>query len=473
MAGRELIEIEARPATHVRFLVLASACLLAVVTYIHRSGFQTNSPELLRDFGMDVRHLGAMTVAFTIAYGLFEVPWGRFGDRLGARWLLLAIILGGSAMTAAVTCASLVPRMSLSVPWFGSVSTQLLFLLALRFLFGMFQAGTFPVMSRLLADWMPTTERGSAQGLLWMCSRGGGVLAPIFMTWLFLLIGNWKMPLILGAALGLVWAVMIWPWLRNRPEDAPWVSKAEAALIAAGRAQKKPASHGAAPWGAILRSSNIWALWGMYGFLGFSGNFFLFLLANYLQVFRHFTKETTTMLTVSPFVGGLVGCIAGGVLSDAIVRQTGNRRLGRRAVGASGMTLAAVLMACSPWVKDPLWLGILYGFTFLGNDLAMGPAWAAASDIGERHAGTIAGAMNMFASLTAAVMAIVAGQIFHAAAEAETAGDMAGHQFYMVLPFVLFAASYLLGALCWLRVDVTETIPQGHPADDEVDELGV
>jgi hypothetical protein len=50
---------------------------------------------------------------------------------------------------------------------------------------------------------------------------------------------------------------------------------------------------------------------------------------------------------------------------------------------------------------------------------------------------------------------------------------MAGHQFYMVLPFVLFAASYLLGALCWLRVDVTETIPQGNPAEDEVDELGV
>ena len=30
----------------------------------------------------------------------------------------------------------------------------------------------------------------------------------------------------------------------------------------------------------------------------------------------------------------------------------------------------------------------------------------------------------------------------------------------MTLPFVFFATSYFLGALCWLRVDVTETIPQ-------------
>ena len=72
---------------------------------------------------------------------------------------------------------------------------QLGFLLALRFLFGMFQAGTFPLLSRLMADWMPTTERGSAQGFIWMCSRAGGVLAPMVMVWLFHRLGNWRSPL--------------------------------------------------------------------------------------------------------------------------------------------------------------------------------------------------------------------------------------------------------------------------------------
>ncbi len=107
-----------------------------------------------------------------------------------------------------------------------------------------------------------------------------------------------------------------------------------------------------------------------------------------------------------------------------------------------------------------VWLGVVYGLTFFGNDLSMGPAWAAASDIGERHAGTVAGAMNMLASLMAAVAAVVAGQFFHAADLAEKAGDLAAHRLDMTLPFVLFAASYFLGALCWLRVDVTETMPQ-------------
>src|SRR4051812_4976995 len=97
-------------ATRVRYAVLASACALAVITYIHRAGFQSNSPELLRDLGMDVRDLGAMTVAFMLAYGLFEVPWGRLGDRFGARHLLVLVVIGGASVTAAAPAGVRPPR---------------------------------------------------------------------------------------------------------------------------------------------------------------------------------------------------------------------------------------------------------------------------------------------------------------------------------------------------------------------------
>jgi ACS family glucarate transporter-like MFS transporter len=444
-------EFATASATRVRYAVLASACALAVITYIHRAGFQSNSPELLRDLGMDVRDLSAMTVAFMLAYGLFEVPWGRLGDRFGARDLLVVVVLGGSLMTAGAAAVVLLP---------GVYPVRIGFLLGLRFLVGMFQAGTFPVISRLMADWMPTTERGSAQGFIWMCSRAGGVLAPVLMVWLFHRLGNWRSPLVLGAGLGVLWCLAVWPWLRNRPEQMPRANAAERSLIAAGRGERSPVSHRGAPWGAMLRSSNVWALWWMYGFLGYSGNFFMYLFASYLQDYRHLDKDTSKWLTVIPFACGVVACISGGVMSDVIMKRSGDRRLGRRLVGICGLTLAGVTILISAWVEDVRWLGLVYGLTFLGNDLSMGPAWAAASDIGERHAGTLAGAMNMIASLMAALAAVVAGQLFHAADLAAKAGDPAGHRFFMILPFVFFAASYFLGALCWLRVDVTETIPQ-------------
>src|SRR5581483_4227391 len=71
--------------TRVRFVVLGSACALAIITYIHRAGFGANATEMLRDLGMASSELGYATAAFMIAYGLFEVPWGRLGDRFGGR----------------------------------------------------------------------------------------------------------------------------------------------------------------------------------------------------------------------------------------------------------------------------------------------------------------------------------------------------------------------------------------------------
>ena len=115
--------------------------------------------------------------AFMVGYGIFEMPWGFLGDRSGrekhlgrhhpgrldpdrlpgAGWLAAA--RGGRGRSR---CSSV-----------------------LRFLFGAFQAGTFPAISRMMADWMPTTERGTAQGAIWMSSRLGGALAPLLLVWLF------------------------------------------------------------------------------------------------------------------------------------------------------------------------------------------------------------------------------------------------------------------------------------------------
>lgn len=424
----------AKVPTRVRFLVVGWACALAIVTYLHRAGFSAISPDLLKQLKLDDRALGYFMAAFMIAYGVFEVPWGIFGDRRGGRSALMVIVIGGSVMTACVALVAWLPN-----PY----SSGLAFLIVIRFLFGMFQAGTFPVLARVMADWMPATERGSAQGALWMSSRFGGAIAPLMLIPLFQKFGNWRIPLVIGATLGLVWCVGFWTWFRDSPDDMPKVNDAERALIKLGRKPKPVGSH-RVPWAQILGKSNPLALCAMYGFLGYSGNFFLFLLANYLETKRHFDKTTTMWLTSLPFACGVVACVMGGVLSDVLGRKFGSRRWGRRAVGMFGMTLAAVGIVSTLGVSDPSALAVVLCITFIGNDLAMGPAWAAATEIGERSAGTLGGAMNMMGSLAAAVAAIVTSELFKR-------GDLA-------TPFILFGVIYGLGALCWLRIDVTEPL---------------
>ncbi len=212
--------IVAKPrATRVRYAVLASACALAVITYIHRAGFQSNSSELLHDLGMDVRDLSAMMVAFMIAYGVFEVPWGRLGDRFGPRGLLAddrARRLaddgrgrGGRAPAAGPLGFARLPARA-PVP--------------LRDVPGGDVPGPLAADRRLDAD--DRARRGAGRPLDEQPRRrragadGHGLAVPPTGE-LAVAAGPRGGP---GRCSG---ALAVWPWLRNRPEEMPRVNEAE------------------------------------------------------------------------------------------------------------------------------------------------------------------------------------------------------------------------------------------------------
>jgi sugar phosphate permease len=256
-------------------------------------------------------------------------------------------------------------------------------------------------------------------------------------------LGGWQPAVVLLALLGILWCSSFWPWFRNRPEDMPSINEAERRLIRLGRAHQADHAHVAVPWRMIGRSKSVWCLCAMYGFLGFSGNFYLTLLPTYLKHHRHLDSGVTAWLTSLPFAFGVVACLVGGSLSDAIIRRWG-KAWSRRLVGVGGLALAGTAIICVPWANNRFTLGFLLTLAFFGNDLAMAPAWAAAADIGARFTGVISGTMNMMAS-------------FMAALEARWLGGLLEHH-DLVLPFVLLACSYALGALAWIGVDIRKTL---------------
>lgn len=428
-----------------RYLVLAGLCVLALLTYVQRVGFASTGASLKRDLDLTGAQWGVVMAAFLTAYAVFEVPWGVVGDRLGARHLLALLVLGWSLVTAALALLALLPP-----------ATRLAFalLLALRFAFGVFQAGGFPAISRAMTDWAPTAERGTALGLVWALSRAGGAIAPLVAV-----IGAdgeavWPASFLLLGALGVVWCAAFWPWFRNTPAQAAWVNAAERELIGGGR---PAATVGHLSWGALLRSRSVWALCLMYGCGGLSATFFITLLPVYLREQRGLSPADMRWLSGLPLACGVVGCLLGGLLSDAIIRRWGNRRWGRRISGLFGHTCAGLALLASGWVEDLTALAVLLSLTFFCNDLAMGPAWACCADIGDRYAGTLGGAMNMVGNLGGALGAVIAGsllgQVF-AVPFGPPGRTVAGND----LVFVVFAGSFWLAALCWLGVDATRPL---------------
>src|SRR5262249_21179856 len=97
--------------TRVRYLVLATVCSLAVLTYVQRQGFVAGTPYIKADLGLDDEQMSLLSVSvWLIAYGLFQVPWGQLGDRLGARHVLTLLVLGWSLLVGAVALTAGLPR---------------------------------------------------------------------------------------------------------------------------------------------------------------------------------------------------------------------------------------------------------------------------------------------------------------------------------------------------------------------------
>jgi MFS family permease len=417
----------------VRYQVLAVACSLALLTYVHRLGFGVGNNDIEAGLHLDDEQMSWLASAFLVAYALFQVPGGLLGDWLGARHLLTILVLGWSLLTAAVALAVVLP---------GPPVVALVFLLGVRFLFGMFQAGGFPILARVQADWMPLRERGRAQGMVWTFSRLGGAFVPFLFLWLFWLFGTWTTPFWIMGGLGVLWCAAFWPWFRNRPGQMKSVNEAELALIAAGRAVPVP-QLGPVPWSQMATSVSVWSLSLMYGFVGFGGNFFTSLMPLYLGQKRHLVREEIMAISAVPLACGAVSCVLGGALSDRCVRAWG-RKWGRRLIPSIGVTCAGLTLLSTLWAEDLWLLALLLGASFFFNDLMIGPAWAACADIAERYAGTLSGGMNMLGSLFGA-----AGMAF------------AGHYFKqgrVELVFIVFACTYGCAGLCWMGVNAAKPL---------------
>ena len=132
--AREAVQ---RPS-RARLIVVIFAIALAVIQYIDRVAISQAAPAISKDLALSKEQMGWVFGAFTLAYALFEIPTGYMGDRIGARRVLLRVVLWWSFFTAATGWVW---------NWLSLVVT--------RFLFGAGEAGCFPNLTNAFNRWLP------------------------------------------------------------------------------------------------------------------------------------------------------------------------------------------------------------------------------------------------------------------------------------------------------------------------------
>ncbi len=368
----ETERVESTPPTRVRFAVLGVLCLLSGILYLDRICIASAIDSIKSDLKLDNTQASYFAMAFTLAYGLFEVPTGRWGDRIGARRVLTRISLWWSVFTALT-----------------GACTTLWSLIVVRFLFGAGEAGAFPNVARVMAKWFPDAERGRAQGLLLAASQIGGALAPFLAAVLIQTIG-WRWTFAVFGGVGTIWAAGFWWWFRDEPAMHPSVNDAEVAYI--GVHASSGMVHTAIPWKAVGRNPSIWFLGAIMAFGSFNSYIYFTWFPTYLKEARGIGPKEAGLMASMVLAFAATGTFCGGLVLDRVILGGGVAR--RRMFGGACFFGAAIMLAAALSTRNP-WLAA--GFTALSCFAAQASQplwWTSSIAISGRHVGALFGLMN-------------------------------------------------------------------------------
>lgn len=367
-------DTETKP-TRARLILAAWLCGLSGILYLDRICMSQAVVPIQAELALSNTEVAYVAMSFTLAYALFAVPVGRWGDRFGPRLVLTIIVLAWSLFTGLTGAA-----------------IGLLMLIVVRFLFGAAEAGAFPNAARVMTRWYPPTERGRVQGTMLAFAQFGAVVAPAATAYLIEGLG-WRAAFFVFAAFGLIWAIGFWVWFRDDPADHRGVNAAELEEIRSS-APPPPADPGPVPWRAVLTNRGVIVLALVMVFSAFFTYFFYTWFPKYLKVARGVGNVEAGWYNSLVIGGSGVGMLFGGWLADRISRTSADPVRARRYLCLGVFLIAAACVFVGSRCDDTTTHALLLCASMFIMHFQLPNWWSVIIPQGGRHTATIFGLTN-------------------------------------------------------------------------------
>lgn len=375
--------------TRYRWIVAGLIFFITLINFIDRSAISFVIDALKAEFHFTDFQFGMILSAFAVGYVLLTAFGGWLVDLWGARivWPLAAI------------------TWSLCVGFLGFASSFSGFII-LRFLLGVTEGPHFPAMSRAISDWLPPSERARALSIGLVAIPLSSVVGAPITSYLVADLG-WRAMFFIISLIGVVWA-FFWYWaFRDKPQDCPYVSPEENALIAA--ANKKKKEELPANWRFILTHPTLIA--NNIGYFAFGYMLFfatLWLPGYFLSQHGMDLKSVGWYLTI-PWLVGAIFLKAGGFLSDWLYKKTGSSRLARSHLIWSSQLLAAISFLILGFTHT-LGLSLVFLSLGLGFGLMPQPAFFSVNiDVVNERSGSAQGVTSSCLSLAGIIAPLLTG----------------------------------------------------------------
>lgn len=394
-------QVERQPVQKLpmRYLLVFWLLVLSTIAFLDRTNISIAGVQIARDFKIDNSRLGWVFSAFLVGYAGFQIPGGVILRRFGPRRVLsLCVILWGifTVLTAMVP---------------PGVPGALMMMILVRVALGASSAVMYPSSNQFIERWFPRHERGKASGIVFGGVGLGSALAPPVLTSIILAY-NWHAAFWFCAVVGLVAAAVWFVVARDKPEQHPWVSSGELAMVTAGRGDapkaitevESPKKKHGSPWRKIFTSKEVLALTGSYFTFGYVSWVFFSWFYIYLAQVRGLSLKTSAVYSIFPFAAMTVGSLVGGVASDWLAHHV-SPRVGRCYMPAFALLLTGILLAAGANVQSAIAATALLACAAGALYLSQSSFWSVTADFAGEHSSVVSGTMNMGCQIGGAVTA--------------------------------------------------------------------
>jgi MFS transporter, ACS family, D-galactonate transporter len=343
------------------FLLFAAA----LINYLDRATISVALPRISGDLLLSPTSKGVLLSAFFWSYALMQVPIGWLADRVSLRWLY-----AGSFALWSLACG------------FTGLAGSLAVLILLRIVLGIGESIYLPGSVKFISLAFSPEERGLPTAIFDSGVRAGLAIGAPLVAWLVSRHG-WRNMFMLVGFTALVWVV---PWILAFPSRLNQEGQARRPDVPS-RAVRKPLTFNRNLLGASL---------GFFCF-GYYNYLLVTWLPDYLVEVRHLTLLKAGFLAAIPYIVWAVSEVAGGWMSDRVIRQGWNETRVRKGmitvgfatglmlipaalvgnltasiillaggslVGLSSPNILVVFQTCAPHDEVGMWMG--FG-NFIGN----------------------------------------------------------------------------------------------------------
>jgi MFS family permease len=350
-------------------LTFVLLCISVWINYIDRGNLGVAAPVLQPELGLGPTELGVLLSAFFWTYSLLQPVAGWLVDRYDAHRLYAASFALWSLAVAA-----------------GGLVHGFTALLITRLALGVGESLAYPAYSRILTTSFAEHQRGFANALIDIGTKGGPALGMLLGGWMIASYGWRAFFLVMGLG-SLVWLI---PWWRARPVKPVLHAKRQA-------------------FTGLLKRRPVWVTCAGLFCFNYAYYFLLTWLPSYLVNERNFSLKAMAIYGALPYAATAVASLTAGWATDRAIRNGRSVDRTRKPAAVSGLVVAALLLPAAALAPlTPAMICLVIAFAAIG--VFTSNAWAITQTLaGKEAAGTWTGIQNAVGNMGGVAAPILTG----------------------------------------------------------------